>query len=63
MGYHNILGIDYSKIVIAKCNELTNNKYVNNFKSLDIMKDKLNNKYDFYLFSSGYSYVFKGRTS
>ena len=43
MGYHNILGIDYSKIVIAKCNELTNNKYVNNFKSLDIMKDKLNN--------------------
>ena len=47
MGYHNILGIDYSKIVIAKCNELTNNKYVNNFKSLDIMKDKLNNKYDF----------------
>ena len=47
IGYHNILGIDYSKIVIAKCNELTNNKYVNNFKSLDIMKDKLNNKYDF----------------
>ena len=47
MGYHNILGIDYSKTVIAKCNELTNNKYVNNFKSLDIMKDKLNKKYDF----------------
>ena len=36
---------DYSKTVIAKCNELTNNKYVNNFKSLDIMKDKLNKKY------------------
>ena len=47
MGYHNILGIDYSKIVIAKCNELTNNKYVNNFKSLDIIKNKLNKKYDF----------------
>ena len=46
MGYHNILGIDYSKTVIAKCNELTNNKYVNNFKSLDIMKDKLKGEND-----------------
>ena len=46
MGYHNILGIDYSKILIAKCNELTNNKYVNNFKSLDIMKDKLKGEND-----------------
>ena len=45
--YHNLLGVDYSKTVINKCNELTNNKYINNFKSLDIMKDTLNKKYKF----------------
>lgn len=45
--YHNLLGVDYSKTVINKCNELTNNKYINNFRQLDIIKDKLNNKYKF----------------
>ena len=45
--YHNLLGVDYSKTVINKCNELTNNKYINNFKQLDIMKDNLNKKYKF----------------
>ena len=47
MGYHNILGIDYSKTVIAKCNELTNNKYVNNFKQLDLIENSLHEKFDF----------------
>jgi len=44
---YNLLAIDYSKTVINKCNELTNNKYKNNFKQLDIFEDKLNEKYDF----------------
>ena len=44
---YNVLGIDYSKTVINKCNELTNNKYINNFKQLDILNDKLNMKFDF----------------
>lgn len=44
---YNILAVDYSQTVIDKCNELTNNKYFNNFKQLDIIEDKLNNQYDF----------------
>ena len=44
---YNVLAVDYSINVINKCNELTNNKYINNFKQFDLIKDKLNNKYKF----------------
>lgn len=44
---YNILAVDYSKTVINKCNELTNNKYVNNFRQFDIIEDKLDEKFDF----------------
>lgn len=44
---YNVLAIDYSNTVINKCNEITLNKYINNFKSFDILKDKLNKKFDF----------------
>lgn len=43
---YNVLGIDYSKTVIKKC--ISNNKkYINNFKQIDIIKNKLNKKYNF----------------
>lgn len=44
---YNLLAVDYSKTVINKCNELTNNKYVNNFRQFDLIEDKLNDKFDF----------------
>ena len=44
---YNVLAVDYSINVINKCNELTNNKYINNFKQFDLIKDKLNDKYKF----------------
>lgn len=44
---YNVLGIDYSFTVIDKCNELTNYKYVNNFKQLDLIENSLNEKFDF----------------
>ena len=44
---YNVLAVDYSVNVINKCNELTNNKYINNFKQFDLIKDKLNDKYKF----------------
>lgn len=39
---YNVLGVDYSFAVIDKCNELTNYKYVNNFKQLDLIENSLN---------------------
>ena len=42
-----VLGVDYSFAVIDKCNELTNYKYVNNFKQLDLIENSLNEKFDF----------------
>ena len=44
---YNVLGIDYSKTVIAKCNEITYNKFSNNFIALDIFQDNLNESFDF----------------
>lgn len=44
---YNVLGVDYSFTVIDKCNELTNYKYVNNFKQLDLIENSLNEKFDF----------------
>lgn len=42
---YNVLALDYSKSVIDKCNELTNNKYVNNFKQFDLITDTIDNKF------------------
>ena len=44
---YNVLAVDYSVNVINKCNELTNNKYINNFKQFDLIKDNLNDKFKF----------------
>lgn len=44
---YKVLGVDYSFAVIDKCNELTNYKYVNNFKQLDLIENLLNEKFDF----------------
>lgn len=44
---YNVLGVDYSFAVIDKCNELTNYKYVNNFKQLDLIENSLHEKFDF----------------
>lgn len=44
---YNVTAIDYSNEAINKCNELTNNKYQENFKQLDIFKDLLDDKFKF----------------
>ena len=44
---YNVLAIDYSNTVIEKCNELSNYKYINNFKQFDIINDLLEEKFDF----------------
>ena len=44
---YNVLALDYSKNVINKCNELSNNKYFNKFKQFDLITDKLENSFDF----------------
>lgn len=44
---YNVLALDYSMTVIDKCNEITNNKYKDNFKQFDIMVDNLDKKFKF----------------
>lgn len=44
---YNVTAIDYSNEAINKCNELTNNKYQESFKQLDIFKDLLDDKFKF----------------
>lgn len=44
---YNVLAVDCSNTVIDKCNELSEYKYVNNFKQFDLIKDKLNKKFKF----------------
>ena len=44
---YNLLALDYSKSAILKCNQLTNNKYKNSFRQLDLIEDDLNEQYDF----------------
>lgn len=44
---YNVLALEYSISAINKCNQLTNNKYLNNFKQFDIINDKLASKFDF----------------
>ena len=43
----NVLAIDYSQTVINKCNELTDNKYITNFKQFDLLVDNMNDKFKF----------------
>ncbi len=44
---YNVLAVDYSINVISKCNELSNNKYIDKFKQFDIFEDEINTKFDF----------------
>lgn len=44
---YNVLATDYSKSAIAKCNELTSNKYKENFKQFDLITDDMDEKFDF----------------
>lgn len=46
-GYHRLLAVDYSKMAIKKCNELTNYKYLRQFRQLDLLEDKLDKKFKF----------------
>ena len=40
---YNVLAVDYSTSAIQKCNELTENKYKNNFKQFDLITDNIAN--------------------
>lgn len=44
---YNLLATDYSSAAIKKCNELTNNKYLDSFKTFDLFEDELDKKFDF----------------
>ena len=45
--HYNVLAIDYSKNVIDKCNELSNNEFVNSFRQFDLIKDNMEDKFTF----------------
>lgn len=44
---YNVLAVDYSKTAIEKCRELSNNNYNEKFMQFDLIKDRLNDKFDF----------------
>lgn len=44
---HLVATRDYSSSVIEKCNELTKNRYKNNFKQFDLIIDNMQEKFDF----------------
>lgn len=44
---YNLLATDYSKEAIKKCNELTNSKYLNNFKTLDFLTESLSKQFNY----------------
>lgn len=44
---YNLLAVDYSKTVIEMCNKLTDNKYKDNFMQFDLIKDEMNETFDF----------------
>lgn len=44
---YDVLAVDYSQTVINMCNELTSNKYQENFKQLDLIKDEMSGQFDF----------------
>ena len=44
---YDVMAFDYSRSAINKCNELSNNKYINNFKQFDLIVDGCEEMYDF----------------
>lgn len=44
---YNVTAIDYSKEAIKMCNKLTDNKYNKKFKQFDLIKNNLNETFDF----------------
>lgn len=44
---YNVTALEYSISAICKCNELSNNKYVDKFIQFDLLNDILDSKYDF----------------
>lgn len=44
---YNVVAFDYSISAINKCNELSNNKYIDNFKQFDLIVDDCEEMYDF----------------
>lgn len=44
---YDLLAVDYSNIVIKKCNELTNYKYFDKFRQFDVFDGVLKEKFDF----------------
>lgn len=44
---YNVLGVDYSDTVVQKCNELSKFQYMDKFRQLDLVCDKLDDKFDF----------------
>lgn len=54
---YNVLAVDYSTNVILKCNELSNAKYRDSFRQLDIMQDELREKFK-YIYSIAVLHMF-----
>ena len=44
---YNVFAVDYSKTVIEMCNKITRNKYKDKFRNFDLIKDKMEEKFDF----------------
>lgn len=44
---YNLLATDYSIEAIKKCNELTNSKYANSFKTLDFLTESLSKQFNY----------------
>lgn len=54
---YNVLAIDYSISAINMCNKLSNNKYIESFKRLDIIEDTLDEKFK-YIYSIAVLHMF-----
>ena len=54
---YNVTAIDYSISAINKCNQLSNNKYKDCFKSFDIFQDILDDTFD-YIYSISVLHMF-----
>ena len=54
---YNLLAVDYSTYVINKCNDLSKNKYINNFRQFDILEDTLEDKFN-YIYSIAVLHMF-----
>ena len=49
----NVFAVGYSQTVIDKCRQLSNYKYNNHFKQIDLISDKIEEKFD-YIYSIEY---------